>query len=292
MKKKNRREQLVWYLFLLPTIIGFVLFMLYPVLESFRLSFFKSNGTMESWAGLGNYIYVVKNEGFWKAVSNTFYIGFFVLLISIPLGFIVASVINEMRWFKNLFKIIFFIPYVTSIIAAAMVFLYVLHPDMGLLNSLLDSLGLPTSTWLADPTTARWGVIILAVWHELGFIVIISLANLQAIPGDIYESSSIDGATKMKQWLYITIPNMVGTFSFFLIMGWIGALKRFSETYILGGLQGSPARSLYTIVGFIYERGFGGNEFGVSSAAAYVLFAIILVFTIINLKVSKMNGNS
>lgn len=291
MKKKNRREQLVWYLFLLPTILGFILFMLYPVLESFRLSFFKSNGTIESWAGLGNYIYVVKNAGFWKAVTNTIYIAFFVLLISIPLGFIIASVINEMRWFKNLFKIIFFIPYVTSIIAAAMVFLYVLHPDMGLLNYLLHSLGLPTSTWLADPTTARWGVIILAVWHELGFIIIISLANLQAIPGDIYESSSIDGANRMKQWLYITIPNMTGTFSFFVIMGCIGGLKRFSETYILGGLQGSPARSLYTIVGFIYERGFGGNEFGISSAAAYVLFVIILIFTMINLKVSKMNSN-
>ncbi|WP_212693390.1 carbohydrate ABC transporter permease [Vallitalea guaymasensis] len=289
MKKKNKNTQLVWYLFLLPSFLGLALFMAYPVMESFRLSFFRSNGTIEKWAGIDNYIYVFKNAGFWQAVRNTFYIGFFQLLISIPLGFIIASIINQMKWFKNFFKVIFFIPYVTSIVAAAMVFLYVLHPDMGLLNTLLSSLGLPTSTWLADSTTARWGVIILSVWHQLGFIIIISLANLQAIPNDIYESSSIDGANRFKQWWFITIPNMTGTFAFFVVMGWIGALKRFSETYILGGLQGSPGRSLYTIVGFIYERGFGGNEFGVASAAAYILFAIILIFTIFNLKISKMN---
>ncbi len=289
MKKKSKKMGWVWYLFLLPTFLGLVLFLAYPALESFRLSFFRSNGTIERWAGIDNYAYVLRNSGFWQAVGNTFYIGFFSLLVSIPLGFTIASIINQMKWFKNMFKVIFFIPYVTSIVAAAMIFLFVLHPDMGLLNSLLRALGLPTSTWLADSTTARWGVIILSVWHELGFIIIISLANLQAIPNDIYESSSIDGANKLQQWLFITIPNMTGTFAFFIVMGWIGALKRFSETYILGGLQGSPGGALYTIVGFIYERGFGGNEFGIASAAAYLLFGIILIFTLFNLKISKMN---
>jgi ABC-type sugar transport system permease subunit len=262
--------------------------MVYPIIEAFRLSFFMSNGTLEKWVGLNNYRIVLQSEAFWKGVYTTFFTGFFQLLIAIPLGFTIACLINGLKRGKDFYKSLFFIPYITSIIAAAMIFRFVLHPDMGLLNFLLAKLGLPTSAWLAQPTTARWGVVILGVWHWLGFVVIISLANLQAISSQLYEAASIDGASKWQQWVYITIPNMVGTFAFLLVMGWIECLQRFSETYVLGGLQGSPARSVYTIVGFIYERGFGGNEFGVASAAAFILFIIILLFTMVNMKLSKM----
>lgn len=169
-----------------------------------------------------------------------------------------------------------------------MIFLAILHPTAGLLNYFLDLLGLPTSVWLTDPTSAKWGAILLAVWHWLGFTIIIHLANLQAIPEDLYEAASIDGASPIQKWLYITIPNMAGSFAFLVVIGWIGGLQRFTEVYILGGLQGSPARSLHTVVGFIYERGFGGQEYGIASAASYLLFAIILIFTLINMKLTKM----
>ncbi len=292
MKKKDLR-QFVWYLFLLPTLLGVVFFMAYPALESFRISFFRTNGTIEKFVGLGNYKQIINDPIFWKTVYNTFYIGLFQLLISIPLGFTIASIINELKYLKTFFKVVFFIPYITSIIAAAMIFLYILNPEIGLLNGLLIKLGLPTSTWLADPTTARFGVVILAVWHQLGFIIIITMANLQAIPADIYESSSIDGANKFQQWLFITIPNMIGTFEFFIVMGCISAMKRFSETYVLGGPIGSPGQSLYTIIGYIFQRAFtGGSEFGVAAAASYILFAMILVITIINMKFSKSNRES
>jgi ABC-type sugar transport system permease subunit len=187
-----------------------------------------------------------------------------------------------------LFKVLFFLPHVTSIVAAAMVFSFVLHPEMGMLNFVLDKLGLPTSTWLAEPTSAKWGVILLGVWHSLGFIVIICLANLQAISSELYEAAEIDGASGFQQWLFITIPNMGGTFAFLVVTGWIGAMQRFSDVFVIGGPGGSPNRSLQTMVGYIYERGFTGFEFGIASAATYVLFVIILLFTLVNLKLTRL----
>lgn len=275
-----------WYWFLAPVIFGLIVFMAYPILESFRLSFFKSNGTMESFVGLKNYIYVLKNELFWKSVWNTFYVTLFQLIIGLPLAYVIATAINEIRWGKNLLKSLFFIPYVTPAIASATVFLFVLHPQ-GILNSLLGVFGIEPITWLLNPATAQWGAIIFGTWQNLGFYIIIILANLQTISPEYYEAAEIDGASRIKSWIHITTPLMKNTFIFLLIMAWIGGLQRFSDMYILGGSQGNPARALNTIVGFIYESGFGNFEFGVASAAAYVLFGIIAIFTIVNMKVTK-----
>jgi len=288
MSKKNKNSQAVWYLFLLPAILGIILFMLYPVIESFRLSFHSSNGTIEKYVGLMNYKIILTLNVFWKAVFNTFYITFFQLLITIPIGFTIATAINNLRRGQNLFKVLFYIPNITSVVAAAMVFMFVLHPK-GLLNSFLGLFGIPEIAWLTYPTSARWAAIILGSWQSIGFIIIISIANLQAIPMDYYEAATIDGSTPLQSWRYITIPCMKGTFAFLIVMGWINGLQRFSDVYILGGLQGSPARSLHTMVGFIFERGFGGVEYGVASAASYILFFLILILTYLNVKLTKMN---
>lgn len=288
-KKKSFKNSFVWYVFLFPTLLGMLVFITYPVLESLRLSFFKSNGVLESWVGLRNYIRIFSSAGFWRAVYTTFYIGFFKMLISVPLGFIIAYLINSLTFGKNVYKILFFIPYITSIVAAGTIFLFVLHPSDGLLNSLLGLFGVPNVSWLANATSARWGTIFLTVWHWLGFVIIICMANLQTIPIEYYEASKIDGASERQQFFYITIPRMYSTFAFLLVMGWISALKVFAEPYILGRGSGSPSGALITLTGYIYDRGFGGTEFGYSSAAAYVLFIIIFLFTLLNMKLSKMN---
>ncbi|WP_059102902.1 carbohydrate ABC transporter permease [Shouchella shacheensis] len=287
-KNKQIKSTFTWYLFLLPTLLGILLFIAYPVFESFRLSFYNSNGTIETWAGLQNYERVIGSGAFWNSVYNTFYIGFFQLLIAIPLGFVLASLINRIKRCQSLFKVLFFLPNVTSIVAAAMIFMFVLQPEVGLLNHVLTSIGLPTSPWLSDPDTSKWGVILLTVWHWIGFVIIICLANLQAISPELYEASEIDGASNLQQWFHITIPNMSGTFAFLFIMGWIGGLQRFNEVFVLGGPSGSPNRSLQTMVAFIYERGFGGFEFGIASTATVLLFIIILLFTMLNIKLTRL----
>lgn len=283
----KKKSQYIWYLFLVPTLLGIAMFMIYPILESLRLSFYSSNGTIEKFVGFNNYTFILNLEVFWKSVFNTFYITFFQLLITIPIGFVIACAINDSKLGRNLLKSLFFIPYVTPAVAAAMLFMFVLHPN-GLLNSFLQLLGISPVVWLENPTSARWGAIILGSWQSIGFVIIIFLANLQAIPLDYYEAAKIDGSSKIQSWKYITIPLMEGTFAFLAIIGWINGLQRFTDVYILGGLQGSPARSLHTMVGFIFERGFGGYEFGVASAASYILFFMILIFTLVNMKLTKM----
>ena len=235
MIPKTRNSQAVWYLFLLPSLLGIILFMLYPVFESFRLSFFSSNGTIEKYVGLSNYKFILSLDVFWKAVFNTFYIAFFQLLITIPIGFVIACAINNIKWGKNLFKVLFYIPNVTSVVAAAMVFMFVLHPQ-GLLNNFFSIFGMSVA-WLSNPNSARWAAIIFGSWQSIGFIIIIALANLQAIPVDYYEAATIDGSSKLQSFRHITIPLMKGTFSFFIVMGWINGLQRFTDVYILGGLQ-------------------------------------------------------
>ncbi|MDM5201002.1 sugar ABC transporter permease [Fictibacillus enclensis] len=288
VRSKRKDWGLKWYVFLIPSFLGILLFMVYPIFESLRLSFYQSNGTVEHYIGLANFKSVLTSNSFWNAVWNTFFIGIFQIIITIPLGFIFASIINSTKRGQNFFKVLYFLPNVTSIVAAAMIFAFVLHPEMGIVNYVLHAIGLPTPGWLSDPSTSKWAVIILAVWHWVGFVIIICLANLQAIPSEMYEAAKIDGASGLQQWFFITIPNMAGTFAFLLITGWIGALQRFNEVYVLGGPNGSPARSIQTMGAFIYERGFTGFEFGIASAATYIMFILILVFTFINLKVSKM----
>lgn len=287
-KKYSSDNNFVWYLFLLPSFLGMLLFMVYPVLDSLRLSFFKSNGTIESWVGLRNYVRIFGSATFWRSVYTTVYLGFFKMLIALPLGFIIAFLINTIRFGKNLFKVIYFIPYVSSIIAAGSIFLFVLHPSEGLLNNFIGIFGIPNVSWLAYAGSARWGTIFLMVWHWLGFVIIICIANLQTIPPELYEASSIDGATERQQLFYITIPRMASAFAFLMVIGWISAMKVFGEAYILGRGNGSPAGALTTLTGFVYDRGFGGVEYGFASAAAYVLSLIIFIMTLVNTKLTKM----
>ncbi|WP_138224712.1 carbohydrate ABC transporter permease [Paenibacillus algicola] len=275
----------VWYVFLIPSLLGILLFTVYPLIESLRLSFTK--GVEERYVGGANYAEVLASETFWYAVYNTVYITTFQLLIAIPIGFLIACLINGLRRGSNFFKVLFYIPNATSMIAAATVFLAILHPD-GPLNYIVQLLGFEKIVWLSQPVSAKWGAVVLSVWHWLGFVIIINLANLQAIPIEYYEASSIDGATRLQQWWWITVPNMLGSLTLLLVLGWIGGLQRFADAFMLGGLQGSPARSLHTVVGFIFERGFGGNEYGIASAASYILFFFILLFTYLNTKLLKM----
>ncbi len=279
-----------WYVFLLPITAGLLLFMLYPIFESLRLSFYDSNGFIEEFVGFENYISIISDDLFWKSVGNTLYITFFNVILLIPIAFILASLINNMKYLKNTSKALFFVSYITPGVAASTVFLYVFHPQ-GIANMLLGFIGIDGISWFAQPTTAQWAVIIYAIWKGIGFNMIIFLAALQTIPKELYEASSIDGANSFKSWLYITIPNMKQSISFLVIMGFISGLKRFQDVYIFGkGSVGSPERSLYTIVSYIYDKGFGGDfKYGVASAAAYVLFIIIIIITLVNKKITKLD---
>lgn len=280
-------RQIKWWLFLIPILTAILFLMVYPVIESFQLSFFKSNGMSESFRDLDNYRIVLADPLFWKSVWNTVWMGLLTVCINIPLSFVTACLINSLQWGKNLTKSMYFIAYITPGVAASTIFLYVFHYE-GLLNLFLGAFGVDPVNWLQAPFTAQWAVVLYSIWKGTGFNIIIFIANLQAISSEYYEAAYIDGCTPLKAWRYITIPNMRSTISFLTIMGWITSLQRFQETYMFGTHTGSPERSLFTIVMYIYDRGFGSYEFGVASAAAYVLFTIIVLFTLVNKRISKL----
>ncbi|MDR2553573.1 MAG: sugar ABC transporter permease [Treponema sp.] len=261
----------------------------YPIVESFRLSFFRSNGTAESFRGLTNYAFIITSPIFGKAIFNTLFITFFQLLIAIPAGFVTALLINDLVWVKckNFLKSLFFIPYITPAVAAAVIFLFVLHPD-GILNMILGWVGLNRHIpWREGEMSARFGAVFLSVWQSLGFNVIILLAYLQSIPSDYYEAAALDGCGKIQLHRHITLPRMRGALWFLFLMGWINGFQRFTDVFILGNKSGSPNRSLLTMVGYIYDQGFGSFSFGMAAAASWILFAIILIFTLLNLRLNK-----
>jgi ABC-type sugar transport system permease subunit len=210
-------------------------------------------------------------------------------MIVIPLSLVMASLLNNLRVWPNLFKVIFFLPQITSTVAVALVFSYVLQPNWGLVNGLLRELGVnPLPLWLAEPryvlTGSRAAATILAVWVALGYYMLIFQAGLQAVPAELYDAAVVDGAGPLQTWWLITLPSLRPTFIFLYITGTIDAMSRFSDLWMLGGPAGTPARSLQTIVMYVYQTAFESSDFNLASAAAVILFIVVLLLTLINFR--------
>ena len=272
------RRTLVWYAFVLPPAALVAMFVLYPTFQAFFLSLFQgTGGRPDRFVGLDNYDRLLSNGVFLNAILNTVILGVALLAIIIPLSVVLATLLNNVKRGAAPLKVIYFLPQITSAVAVAVVFNYVFQPEWGLLNGLLRSTGMdPLPLWLADPrfnlTGSRAAVTILAVWMGTGYYVLIFLAGLQTIPIDLYDAAKVDGANFRQVWRYITLPNLRPTFIFLLITGSIDAMARFSDVYTLGGPGGTPARSLQTIVSFIYQAGFDSYDFYLASAASVTLF--------------------
>jgi len=286
---KQVRKSLVWYVFIAPTFILFGLFVVYPTLETFRLSFFREVATQQELVGFAHYVRLLTNQVFINALLNTAFLGLAFLLLVIPISLVLASLLNNLRVAPNLFKVIYFLPQVTSTVAVALVFSYVFQPNWGLVNGALRFIGVnPLPLWLAEPryvlTGSRSAVTILAIWVALGYYMLIFMAGLQSIPVDFYDAAVVDGASPLQTWWYITIPSLRPSFVFLFITGIIDAMSRFSDLWTLGGPAGTPARSLQTIVMFIYQTAFEGNDYNLASAASVILFLIVLGVTLINFR--------
>lgn len=281
------RGTLVWYGFVLPPLFLILVFIGYPTAIAFEQSLFTQvPGGGQTFAGTFHFERLITDGVFWGALGNTILLGVAFLVIIIPLATILASMLNRVRRGATPLKVIYFLPQLTSSVAIAIMFNYVFQPDWGLLNGALRALGLnQLPLWLADPrydlTGSRAAATILAVWAGLGYFIIIVLAGLQAIPTDLYDAAAIDGASPLQSWWYVTLPSLRPTFIFLIITGSIDQLARFSDLWTLGGPGGSPARSLQSIVMYIFQQGFVGSDFSLAAAAAVVFFMIVLVVTTI-----------
>ena len=272
---------LIGLFYLLPVVAGFVLsltdFDLYSLGEAGNTRF----------VGAANYASLMDNPLFWRALVNTLYFSFVggPLTIAVALG--AALLLNaKMARYKALFRTIYFAPVVTTIVAVAVVWRYVYHTRVGLLNRLLDAVGIAGPDWLGDARWAMPALILMAIWRGFGYAAVIFLAGLQNIPEELYEAARIDGANEWRQFWHVTVPQLGPTFVFVGIITAIGFLQVFAEPYVMTP-DGGPLNSTLTIVMLMYREGFRWWNMGYAAAVAFVLFALVLAATLVNLSLRR-----
>lgn len=275
-------------LFLTPAMALITLFFFIPVLGGFVLSLtdfdLYSIGDPGNTrvVGAANYTSLVNNPLFWRALTNTLYFSFVggPLTIAVALG--AALLLNaKLARFKALFRTIYFAPVVTTIVGVAIVWKYIYHPRVGLLNRMLDVVGISGPDWLGDPRWAMPALILMAIWRGFGYATVIFLAGLQNVSEELYEAARIDGAGAWRQFLHVTVPQLGPTFVFVGIITAIGFLQVFAEPYVMTP-DGGPLNATLTIVMLMYREGFRWWNMGYAAAVAFILFALVLAATIAN----------
>ncbi len=286
--KRTRADFRTGMLFLMPWLIGFFAFTLYPMLASLYYSFtiYHSRRAPE-WVGLQNYINLFTDEKFYLSLSNTLYM----VVIAVPLGlvasFLCAILLNLKVRGQSFYRVVYFLPSIVPTVAGTILFLWLLNPEVGLVNSLLAKIGIEGPNWMADPNWAKPGLMLLGLWG-MGGTIVIYLSGLQDVPQSLIEAAELDGANWFQRLWYITIPMVSPITLFNLITGMIGMFQYFAQAYVVsgGGNLGSPLGSTLFYSVYLYQNAFLFLKMGYASAMAWILFIIILALTVLLLKVS------
>ena len=269
------------HLFLLPTYLGMVGLVLGPVLAGFVISFFRWDVISPPvFIGIRNYtdLFDPARERFLQALGNTIYYVVGAVPSSLVISLLLAMALNRIRG-QTLFRTIYFLPSVCAGVAIATLWAWLFNTQFGFINWVLSWFGLPKVPWLSDSNWAMPSIIIMSVWQGLGYPIVLFLAGLQGIPEEYYEAARIDGAGNWQLFRYVTLPLLSPTTFLILVLSIIGSFQVFEQTYIM--TQGGPSFSTTTIVLMIVYRGFQDFKMGLAAAMAYILFAIVLLWTII-----------
>jgi multiple sugar transport system permease protein len=270
------REEIAARIFLTPALILLSIFLIFPIIYLGYLSFTGGSFTRSGvhWVGLNNYLRLLLTPDFWQVIFNTAYftIGTVIPSIIIPLG--LAVLLNQNLPFTGALRTIYFIPSIVSLVAAGLGFRWLFQTD-GAVNSLLGNRGINPISWLSDSFWAMPVLILLSIWKQIGFNLVVFLAGLQTIPISRYEAAELDGANSWQQFWYITLPGIQPTLIFGAITTAIFTLKSFEQVYIITG--GGPLNSTNLLVYYIYDRAFAQFDFGYAAAAAMVLLAFTSV---------------
>lgn len=284
-----RRNTLIGWSFILPNFVGFALLTLIPVIGALALAFMKWNSySSPEWVGLKNFSRLLGDSNFRTALWNTIYftIGTVPLTLVCSLG--LAVLLNTKLPGMKFFRASMFFPYVTSLVAVAVVWNMLFHPSLGPINQFLTWIGIDNPPgWTSSSAWAMPAIIITSVWRGMGYYMILYLAGLQSIPRELYEAAATDGAGKWKQFVHVTLPSLRPTTFFVLIMLTISSFKVFDLVQIM--TDGGPGRSTLVLSQLIYRQGIQKGDFGYSSAISMVLFVIVLVVTIVQFRIQKRN---
>ncbi|CAN5715158.1 MAG: sugar ABC transporter permease [Gemmatimonadetes bacterium] len=280
------------WLFLAPALLLIGVFFFLPVAASLLLSvtdfdiYAIASLANARFVGLRNYAELLQNPLFWTAVRNTFYFALVggPLTVATSLG---AALLISSRLvrFKGLFRTLYFVPFVTTLVAVAIVWRYLYHPQYGLLNYVLGWVGISPIDWLGDPRWAMPAIILLGVWKNFGYNMLIFIAGLQNVPSELYEAAELDGAGAVRRFWHVTLPMLAPTFLFVGVITMIGYFQLFAEPYVMTG--GGPLKATTSLVLLMYEEGFRWWRMGVAAAVAFILFLIILAWTLLQFRLQR-----
>ncbi|MDG0053333.1 sugar ABC transporter permease [Paenibacillus sp. P2(2022)] len=287
LKKKKQHPFAI--IFILPSLILYTLFVIVPTLGSVYLSFTSWNGISEDirFIGFANFIEIWNSPRVHNALKNTLIMTISLVILENIAAIAMALMVDRIRWFKNLFRSIFYFPTLLSGIVMGFVWAMILNYNFGVVNQILDTVGLGSWAvdWLGDPKYAMLSIILSTVWKGAGYYMIIYLAGLQGIPADLSEAASIDGANGWQQFRYITFPLLAGSMTVCMVLSMISALKIFDQIAVM--TDGGPGFATETLTYIIYKVGFGELRQGFGTALAMVLFVIILIITVIQVKILR-----
>lgn len=280
------------YLFLAPAVSSIFVFFFIPVIAAFLISFTDFDiytlGDFSTlrFVGFSNYLNLFTDDLFWTAIKNTFYFVVVAAPLSIVISLGAALILNiKLIKFKAIFRLSYFIPVVTTLVAVAIVWRFIFHHNFGIMNYFIGFFGLNPIDWLGDPFWAMPSIILMSVWKNFGYNMIIFIAGLQNIPEELYEAANIEGANNWQKFKAITLPMLTPTTVFVSIITMIGFFQLFAEPYVM--TQGGPLNSTLSIVQYMYQEGFRWWNMGYSASIAFVLFVIIFIGTLIQFKIQS-----
>ena len=297
MSKKEKQKQYkasvtAAYIFIAPALIAIFIFFFIPVVAAFVISFTDFDiytlGDFNTlrFVGIKNYLQLFEDPLFWLSFKNTSYYVLLATPLSIAVSLGAALLLNsKLLKYKGVFRLSYFIPYITTLVAVAIVWRFIYHPKFGIFNYFLGLVGISPIDWLGDPNWAMPAIVIMSVWKSFGYNMIIFIAGLQNIAEDLYEAASLEGAGEWQKFKSITLPMLAPTTLFISIITIVGYFQLFAEPYIM--TQGGPLNSTLSIVQYMYQEGFRWWNMGYSASIAFVLFFIILIITIIQFRVQK-----
>ncbi len=293
------REYVEGYLFLLPALSVLVPFFIYPLFYALYLSFWGGKRTVSVFVGVRNYLLALENPLFWQSMKVTFYYTLMTVPMTLVLGFITAYFLMRVMWGKVFFRVLFFVPYVTSTVAVAMVWRILYHPQIGFLNYILGLIGLEPQKWLLEPrgilhilsggligpmvgpSLALVSIALFDIWHNFGFVVVVFLAGMSSLPREYYEAGKIDGANALQLLFYVELPLLSPTWLFLFTVQLIKALQSFSSFYALNPAGGRTLGTTENMMLHIYSQFYEYGYWGYGSAVAIILTILVVFVTFV-----------
>ncbi len=276
------------YLFVAPLIIGIVAFIFLPIAASLYMSFNKWDMVSPpELVGLKNYARLVSRDRlFWKVLGNTFKYAGWIIVPSVIFPLILAALLDRPIRMRYLYRLAFFLPLVTSVVAVGLMFRWLYDGEFGLINYTLSWVGIDGPNWLSDPFWAMPAVAMVTVWQGLGYNMVLYLAGLQGIPDHLHEAATIDGAGPFSRFFRITIPLLTPTMFFILVMSVIGTFQTFGLIYVM--TQGGPINSTNVYIYYLWQMAFGSSKMGYASAMAWILALVIFTITMIQVRLARL----